>query len=135
MGWGLLLVVAIAGLWLRRRARGTPSTVATWGCGFAWPGPRMQYTASSFADFLVGLFHFGLRTERHGGEVAELFPKPGHFHSETPDSVLDRLLYPAFRGAARVFIWVRAKVQNGLVAIYLFYVAVTLTVLLVLMTL
>lgn len=133
MGWGLLLTAAIAGFWLRRRARGAPDTVATWGCGFAWPGPRMQYTASSFADFLVGLFRFGLWTERRGGEVAELFPAPGYFHSETPDSVLDRLLYPTFRGTARVFGWFRARIQNGLVAIYLFYVAVTLSVLLLLM--
>lgn len=130
MGWGLLLIVAMTWWWLRRRTRGAPDTVATWGCGFVRPGVRMQYTASSFADFLVGLFRFGLRTERHGGEVAELFPKPGHFHSETPDSVLDRLLYPAFRRTALVFIWLRARVQNGQVAIYLLYVAVTLFVLL-----
>jgi hydrogenase-4 component B len=134
MGWGLILTVVVVGLWLQRRARGVPDAVTTWGCGYALPGPRMQYTASSFADFLVGLFRFGLRTERRGGEVTDVFPVPGHFHSDTPDSVLDRLLYPGCRGAARGFTWLRAKVQNGLVAVYLLYVAVTLFVLLLLIT-
>jgi hydrogenase-4 component B len=134
MGWGLILAVVLVGLWLQRRARGAPNTGSTWGCGYALPGPRMQYTASSFADFLVGLFHFGLRTERRGGEVTDVFPAPGHFHSNTPDSVLDRLLYPGCRGVARGFTWLRARVQNGLVAVYLLYVAMTLFVLLLLIT-
>ncbi len=49
-------------------------------------------------------------------------------------SVLDRLLFPGFRTIARGFTWLRARVQNGLVAIYLFYVALTLFVLLLLLT-
>lgn len=134
MGWGLLLALVLVGLWLRRRAKGAPDTVSTWGCGYALPGPRMQYTASSFADFLVGLFRFGLRTEQRGGEVGGAFPAPGHFHSQTPDTVLDRLLYPACRGVARGFTWLRARVQNGLIAVYLLYVAATLCVLLLLIT-
>jgi hydrogenase-4 component B len=134
MGWGLILTVVVVGLWLQRRAKGAPDTVSTWGCGYALPGPRMQYTASSFADFLVGLFRFGLHTEQRGGEVPGVFPAPGHFHSDTPDSVLDRLLYPGCRGVARGFTWLRARVQNGLVAVYLLYVAVTLFVLLLLIT-
>jgi hydrogenase-4 component B len=134
MGWGLILLLVVVGLWLQRRAKGSPTTVSTWGCGYALPGPRMQYTASSFADFLVGLFRFGLRTEQRGGDVGGVFPAPGHFHSETPDSVLDRLLYPACRGVARGFTWMRARVQNGLVAVYLLYVAATLIVLLLLLT-
>ncbi|MDD5671705.1 MAG: proton-conducting transporter membrane subunit, partial [Candidatus Omnitrophica bacterium] len=37
----------------------------TWDCGYAKPGARMQYTASSFADPLTGFFGFLLRTRRH----------------------------------------------------------------------
>jgi hydrogenase-4 component B len=134
MGWGLLLALVVVGFWLQRRAKGAPDTVSTWGCCYALPGPRMQYTASSFADFLVGLFRFGLRTEQRGGEVEGVFPAPGHYHSQTLDSVLDRLLYPACRGVARGFTWLRARVQNGLVSVYLLYVAATLVVLLLLVT-
>jgi hydrogenase-4 component B len=92
----------------------------------------MQYTASSFADSLVGLFHFGLRTERQGGTVEGLFPTDEPFRSHTSDTVLDRMLTPGCRGVARGFTWLRARVQNGLVAVYLLYVAATLCLLLLL---
>ncbi|HAD05248.1 MAG: hypothetical protein A2091_03700 [Desulfuromonadales bacterium GWD2_61_12] len=133
-GWLLLALVALVAWWLRRRARRAPPPEATWGCGYLFPRASMQYTASSFADGLVELFRFGLRTERHAVHLDQLFPEPRAFHSHTPDSVLDRLLFPGFRGIARGFTWLRARVQNGLVAVYLFYVALTLFVLLLLLT-
>ncbi len=94
-GWVLLvlLVAASAGGCSAAR-RGAPRDVATWGCGYAAPTPRMQYTASSFADVLVSQFRFGLWTERHGGTVHGLFPAAGEFASHTPDAVLDRVLLP-----------------------------------------
>jgi hydrogenase-4 component B len=94
----------------------------------------MQYTASSFGDFLVGLFRFGLWTDRRGGEARGLFPAEGGFSSHTPDAVLDRLLLPGLRWGARLFTRLRACIQNGISAIYLLYVALTLLVLLTLTT-
>jgi hydrogenase-4 component B len=131
VGWVLLLYLAVLGWWLHRRTRQAPRDVSTWGCGYAAPTPRMQYTASSFADFLVSQFRFGLWTERHGGKVKGLFPQSGEFASHTPDVVLDRALVPGFRGLARGCCWLRARVQNGRVPTYLMYVAVTLLILLV----
>lgn len=131
IGWVLLLYLAVLGWWLHRRTRQAPRDVSTWGCGYLAPTPRMQYTASSFADFLVSQFRFGLWTERHGGKVKGLFPQPGEFESHTPDVVLDRALVPGFRRLARGCCWLRARVQNGRVPTYLMYVAVTLLVLLV----
>ncbi|TLM65947.1 MAG: hydrogenase [Deltaproteobacteria bacterium] len=131
VGWVLLLYLAALGWWLHRRSRNAPRDVPTWGCGYAAPTPRMQYTASSFADFLVGQFRVGLWTERHGGRVTGLFPAPRAFSSHTPDAVLDRALLPGFRTLARSCSWLRARVQNGRVPTYLLYVAMTLLVLLV----
>jgi hydrogenase-4 component B len=107
-------------------------TGTTWGCGYVAPTPRMQYSASSFADFLVSQFRFGLWTERHGGRVRGLFPGHGEFASHTPDLVLDRILLPAFHRLALACSWLRARVQNGLIPTYLLYVALTLLLLLVL---
>ena len=92
----------------------------------------MQYTASSFADSLVRLFQFGLWNERQGGRVSGLFPSAAEFYSHTPDVVLDRLLSPLFRAAAGLFCRVRAIVQNGVIAIYLIYVALAVMALLAL---
>jgi len=131
-GWGLLLLLLLLGFWLQRRTRGAPRDVSTWGCGYLAPTPRMQYSASSFADLLVSQFRFGLRTERHGGCVRGLFPENVAFASHTPDLVLDRLLLPFCHRLARACSWLRSLVQNGLIPTYLFYVALTLLVLLVL---
>lgn len=130
-GWGLLLLLAVVGVWLHHRTRGAPRNVATWGCGYQAPSPRMQYTASSFADFLVSQFRFGLWTERHGGKVSGLFPRPVSFTSHTPDAVLDRVLLPGCRQVARGCCWLRSRVQNGMVPTYLLYVVLTLVFLLV----
>jgi len=130
-GWGLLLLLGLLGLWLHGRTRQAPRDVSTWGCGYLAPTPRMQYSASSFADLLVSQFRFGLWTERHGGKVRGLFPVAGAFASHTPDAVLDRALLPGFRKLAQACCWLRARVQNGLIPTYLLYVALTLLLLLV----
>lgn len=129
-GWVLVFLALAAGLALYRRSLGAPRDQGTWGCGYTLPTARMQYTASSFADSLVGLFRFGLRSERHGGEPQGLFPPVTALETHTPDLVLDRGLEPAFSGAARIFCRVRKSIQNGFVSIYLLYVALTLVVLL-----
>jgi len=130
MGWCLLAGCGICGWWLFRRTRSCPADVSTWGCGYAFLSRRMQYTASSFADGLVGLFHFGLKTEREGGDVQGLFPAPEHFHSHTPDSVLDSGLLPLFQRVGWLCVRLRARIQNGMVAFYLAYVALTVLCLL-----
>lgn len=129
-GWLLLGLLAVVGFWLYRRSRQAPRDASTWGCGYRFPEPRMQYTAGSFADSLVRLFQFGLWNERQGGRVSGLFPSAAEFYSHTPDVVLDRLLSPLFRAAAGLFCRVRAIVQNGVIAIYLIYVALAVMALL-----
>ncbi len=132
LGWLLLLALAGCGGWLARRGRRSPRDVATWGCGSARPATRMQYTASSFADFLVGMFRLGLWTERHGGQVTGVHPTPEGFSSHTPDAALDRLLLPVIAGAAWLFTRLRAIIQNGQLAFYLLYVVLTVLTLLTL---
>lgn len=55
----LLVAVAVAG---RRRPR--RSTTLTWGCGGARVSPRMQYTATSYAEPLVRVFDDALQPDR-----------------------------------------------------------------------
>lgn len=129
-GWVLIACLALVGFWLRRRSQGAPHNVGTWGCGFSFPTPRMQYTASSFGDFLVRLFHFGLLSERHGGKVEGVFPAASEFSSHTPDTVLDRALQPSTAGAAWLFNKIRQLVHNGHVGLYLLYVMLALVSLL-----
>lgn len=132
-GWILLGLLLMVGWGLRLRSRNAPRQLDTWGCGYRFPSPRMQYTASSFADSLVRLFNFGLWSHRAGGQLKELFPAAASFARHTPDLVLDRVLIPVFTALAWLFYRLRRLIQNGVAAIYLLYIALTLIVLMTLM--
>jgi hydrogenase-4 component B len=114
LGWigvsAALLVATTATLaWiLRARVRAAPSGAAlTWDCGYAVPSARMQYTASSFADTIVAFFGRVLRSASHAPALHGPFPTASTFESHVDDAVLDRLLLPATRSAARGFGWFR----------------------------
>lgn len=132
IGWLLLGFLGLVGWRLQRHSASASRDLTTWGCGYPYPTPRIQYTASSFGDSLVRLFNFGLWTDRHGGKVKGLFPAPETFASHTPDLVLDRGLKPIFSGLAWLFNWLRRRIQNGIAAIYLLYIFLTLITLLIL---
>jgi len=119
----IVLVVGLA-LLLGRRKEAEPSVV-TWDCGYAAPSARMQYTAASFAELLVGLFAWALRPRVKPVRLTTIFPTPQHFHSEVPDTVLDRAILPASRLIGRALVWFR-WIQHGNVQLYLLYVLATL---------
>lgn len=101
----------------------------TWGCGYAAPTPRMQYTASSFAQMLVGLFTWALHPEAHEPRVRALFPRAAEYSSLVRDAVLDGVLLPASARLAAAFSWFR-WLQQGSVQAYLVYILATVMLLL-----
>ncbi len=129
---GLLLIVALllggAVLW-RRLDRRVVEEGVTWGCGYVAPTPRMQYTSSSFAQMLVGMFGWVLRPRTHRPKDLPLFPPETYFHSEVPDTVLDEVVLPTFRFTAWLFSWFRI-LQRGNIQIYLLYIFLALIALL-----
>jgi len=130
MGIALLALLALASglLWLQLRNQ-VVATGPTWGCGYVAPTPRMQYTSSSFAQMIVGLFSWALRQRIHQPRITELFPQPTHFHSEVPEVVLDEAVLPAFRFSAWLLSWCRIF-QQGSIQIYLLYIFLALMILL-----
>jgi hydrogenase-4 component B len=103
----------------------------TWGCGYSASTPRIQYTASSFAQLLVGLFAWALRPNRQAPERLPLFPAESSFHSDVPDAVLDRGIKPTFRLAARLFSLARI-IQHGSIQLRLLYILLAVIALLLL---
>ena len=114
---------------LRARTRRAGPPVETWGCGYTAPTARMQYTASSFAGELVGLFAWALRPRQHAPRLTDPFPARAAFHSHVPDVVLDRALRPLFTLAGKVSVWLR-PIQQGSVHLYLLYILGALVALL-----
>ena len=61
----IVCLVAIAGLRSILISRHSVGKSVTWDCGYAAPTARMQYTASSFAQPIIDLFQFFLRTKKN----------------------------------------------------------------------
>lgn len=136
VGWitisalALIGLVAFFALWQQRLTAEGGKRPPTWGCGYAWPSNRMQYTATSFAQMLTGIWAWGLRTETKGSQPLGFFPGPAQWSDHTPDVVLDRLLYPLCRTGAQAAFKVRSFLQHGIIGVYLLYIALTLALLL-----
>lgn len=132
MGVVLLVLILIITLWYRRRLLRAPcSETVTWGCGYQRPAPRMQYSASSFAEMLTSLFAFVLKPHSHRPErITGLFPGRSRFFSHVPEVVLELLYIPELTRMYQRFSGVR-KLQSGILQQYVLYSLVTLIVLLV----
>lgn len=132
----LMLVLLLLFAWLTwQRGRHPQQRGVTWGCGYQYATARMQYTASSFADTLVGLFSWGLWPQKHDARIKGVLPAASHFSSHTPDVVLDRLVLPLSSVVAGICSWLRHQLQQGIMGIYLFYMALAVAGLLALSSL
>ncbi len=130
VSWASLAVFGLVGLgalFVLARTRGAPAA-GTWDCGYAGGSPRVQYTSSSFAQTLVGLFSWALRPHGHAPRLRGVFAPGSHFASHVPEVVLDGVLLPICRLAGRSFERLRF-LQQGRVQIYVLHVVLTLLVL------
>jgi len=129
----VLLVSAAAA---RRRPR--RRVVLAWGCGGVRVSPRMQYTATSYAEPLARVFDDALRPERdievtHASESRYLVERM-EFSQRLDDVVEARFYRPVLRLADRVGLAAR-RLQNGSIHRYLGYSFVALVAVLVLVAL
>ena len=127
---GLLALSMLLALLRLRLLKGRAVAQAvTWDCGYAAPTPRMQYTASSFAQPITRMFGFFLGTRRRFQPPAGLFPASSAFSSDTPDLYRERMYRPAFSALESALSRLR-WMQHGRLNLYILYIVVTLLVLL-----
>lgn len=131
-GAAVLVAVAFAALGARRRP--APRSVPLWACGAATLTPRMQYTATSFAEPLQRVFDDVLRPDTdvhvsHYAESSYLLEKVS-YRSRIVDAVESRLYDPVLRA---IGVWARGvrRLHAGSVHAYLAYGALGLLVVLV----
>ena len=113
---------------LRRIAPQTPAE--TWGCGYSKPTARIQYTASSFVQFLLRLFRGIMRPHEHRPDMRPLFMPPSSFSTHVDEPVLDRQLLPACSRIAEWFVRLH-PIQKGYTNLYLMYVLFAVIALLI----
>jgi formate hydrogenlyase subunit 3/multisubunit Na+/H+ antiporter MnhD subunit len=134
VGLSLAAVLAVSTACRRRRRR----VELAWGCGGVRASPRMQYTATSYAEPLARVFDDALRPERdivvtHAGESRYLVERI-QFRQQLVDLLETRLYEPALRLVERVGVAGRG-LQNGSVQRYLGYSFLALVVVLIAVTL
>jgi formate hydrogenlyase subunit 3/multisubunit Na+/H+ antiporter MnhD subunit len=110
-------------LWILLRGPRTKA-VETWGCGYAAPTARMQYTARSFSEFVsYRLLPRSMRA-RIDRKMSDLpFPPPGSFSSRCTDPLTHGVYEPFFSRWADRFARLR-WIQQGALHIYLLYIFV-----------
>jgi hydrogenase-4 component B len=125
-----LAALLVLSLLMRYLPRHCPARRApTWTCAYIRPDSRMQYTAASFAQMLVGLFQWVLRPVTHGQMQQQLFVQSVNRHTEVPDFMTDRAGFSAWRQVKQ---WLKPirRMQQGSVQQYLLYMLLALFLLL-----
>ena len=116
----------------RRAAAAGPRRDAsgTWGCGYSRPTPRIQYTASSFAqpavEFFASLFH----SRKNIVPPRGLFPQSAWFATESATCRKSSSIIPCLvrsAGPCRKLRWL----QHGRVHVYVLYVGCTILALMI----
>jgi NADH:ubiquinone oxidoreductase subunit 5 (subunit L)/multisubunit Na+/H+ antiporter MnhA subunit len=98
-----LIAVALAAALLRRRLLRRPQPRAeTWGCGYARPTARMQYTGSSLAGMLVGSFRWAFFPRARVLPPRGVFPQRSMYRASVPDTALERGILPALSWISRL---------------------------------
>ena len=125
-----LLLGAAAYLRHRLLADRTVARTVTWDCGYAAPGPRMQYSAWSFAAPLMEFFDKMGASEKTVKPDGAYFPvAAGEMTVRISDPAAERGYAPLFFGLNRQLARVRRRLQGG-VHFYVLNIVVALLALL-----
>jgi hydrogenase-4 component B len=130
---GCALFLLAGGLAIVRRWLLSGRDVAisgTWGCGYSRSTPRIQYTASSFAQPVVGFFAPLFRTHTKLNPPRGLFPQSASLATENTDLSKDLIYHPLF-GAIGQLLGKLRWLQQGRVHIYVLYVGCTILALMI----
>jgi hypothetical protein len=124
--WGLVILGGAAAALAIRRGRVVADS--TWGCGYAQPTARMQYTARAFSELLSQLLvPARLRPRTDVSRPAGLFPDRVAFTSDFSDPMTRGFYEPLLERWADRFARLR-WMQQGLLHVYLVYILVALLV-------
>ncbi len=110
----MVIVLGLLRRILMRSSGDIPApAVMTWGCGYASPSARMQYTASSFAWPLIQSFRNLLWPQRRIVAPAGPFAAPAELETHTPDMAEQDVFAPLMRSVGRVFLMIRTVSWTG----------------------
>ncbi len=117
----LIVLSVLAARYFLTRNR-SAETNTTWGCAYAAPGPKMQYTGKSYSRSFAKLFDFLLLESKKYHELAkvDVFPAKRKYSSHYSDIFEKKLIRHFPKGLNRImnlFVFI----QNGRVQTYVVY--------------
>ena len=124
---GIVGVVGVTFVLVRRLYHGRVRRTAPWDCGYPWQTPRMQDTAEGFGQPIRHIFGPFFRMER---ELPSPWDSAPRYRIHVEDRLWHGLYLPIGRGVQRLAEAV-SVVQGGRLAVYLLYGFLTLIGLLV----
>lgn len=134
----LILAGAILGVWVVRRVGNAEADRRSpaWDCGLDRPTPRMEYTASGYAQPILRLFSSfyapTVRSEKStlGGSRPGLLEKTSRYETEVSYPLVERFFDPLKRTVLELSRRT-SRLQSGRIHAYLAYFVITLFVLLI----
>ena len=127
LGLFCLLLFLIARIYLPVEST---ERIPTWGCGFAHPDSRLEYSAGSFSQYAQdGIYCSCLRPVLSESVRPSLFPSAMQFLQQNIDPVLIRIVSPIFIKCVEIANACR-RLQAGQLGIYLTYFFLTTILLL-----
>ena len=128
------VAIALALTRWRSRRRPTPAALPLWACGAEELSPRMQYTATSFAEPLQRVFDDVLRPDADieitHFEESRYMVEALSYRARIADAIEDRLYGPVIGAVAAAAAVVR-RAHTGSVHLYLAYGALGVLIVLV----
>lgn len=117
----VIFILAAATLLWTRTCREDVRHGPTWGCGYASPGARMQYTSASFSGIVANWVRRLFLPEEKLRRARGIFPTEAFCMEDFPDTVLERLICPATAAALQLYNAAR-RLQHGRLQFYILYV-------------
>jgi formate hydrogenlyase subunit 3/multisubunit Na+/H+ antiporter MnhD subunit len=112
---------------LRIQRRYGRRTSAAWGCGYEGLTPRMQYTASSFADELNNIARTVLIYKKKIKKSIDPFPKPASFESHSLDLIDDKIVIPGFNYLKSIIMKIEFLSQTD-IRYYILFILIIITI-------
>ena len=128
---GMVLLALVAVLWLLRKVciAGRLRREETWGCGYQYGTPRVQYTDASFSEPLGRIFGGAMGLKVHQELDAHYFPGKASVAISAPDRLRTGLFTPLFEGVEKLCNMCKI-LQHGKIHLYILYILATLVALL-----
>ena len=128
----LMICGAAIVLWVQHWRRGYQGkAIGTWGCGYARPSSRMQYTGSSLMQWMGVILRGMLWRRERLPVVGGIFPQAADYTCQAPDPLLDGVAEPVLGKVGHVLESARI-LQSGSTQLYMLYILLIVLILLLL---